>query len=52
MFSIGTRHDIWDEDRHWLEDLQEVELPPLDTLLDSCLVQPIKEQVNPMPFAL
>ena len=46
MFSIGARDDTWEADRQWLEELQEVELPPMDTLLDSCLIQPIQEQVQ------
>ncbi len=46
MFSLTRSHcDVWEGDWQWLEDLQEVDLPPVDTLLNKCLIQPIQEQV-------
>ena len=32
-------------DKEWLEGLQAVDLPPVDTLMQTCLLQPIQEQV-------
>ena len=49
MFSrIRGQQDQWAADEQWLEGLQGVDLPPVDTLMHSCLIQPIQEQVcNP-----
>lgn len=46
MFSLSQQADSkWKEDRRWLQGLQDVDLPPVDHLLDECLIQPIQEQV-------
>ena len=46
MFSMSQQpSDKWEEDRRWLHGLQDVNLPPVDHLLDECLLQPIQEQV-------
>ena len=46
MFSMSQQADgKWEEDRRWLQGLQDVDLPPVDHLLDECLIQPIQEQV-------
>ena len=46
MFHITRSwHSEWEGNRRWLEELQETEVPPIDTLLDKCLVRPIQEQV-------
>ncbi|KAL0048039.1 hypothetical protein WJX82_006302 [Trebouxia sp. C0006] len=47
MFSLSQQADSkWEEDRRWLQGLQDVDLPPVDHLLDECLIQPIQEQVD------
>jgi len=47
MFSMSQQPDEkWEEDRRWLQGLQDVDLPPVDHLLDECLKQPIQEQVR------
>ena len=47
MFSrIGRSTDGEAADEQWLGELQSVDLPPVDTLLHSCLIQPIQEQVH------
>ncbi len=47
MFSMSQQHnDKWEEDRRWLQGLQDVDLPPVDHLLDECLIKPIQEQVR------
>lgn len=47
MFHITRSwHSEWEGNRRWLEELQETEVPPIDTLLDKCLVKPIQEQVG------
>ncbi|KAL0024129.1 hypothetical protein WJX77_000413 [Trebouxia sp. C0004] len=47
MFSMSQQpNDKWEEDRRWLQGLQNVDLPPVDHLLDECLIQPIQEQVD------
>lgn len=47
MFSMNQQpDDKWEEDRRWLQGLQDVDLPPVDHLLDECLIQPIQEQVR------
>ncbi len=46
MFSLSQQADSkWEEDTRWLQGLQDVDLPPVDHLLDECLIQPIQEQV-------
>lgn len=46
MFSMRREGDLGDRDRQWLEELQGVDLPPLDTLLQTCLLRPIQDQVQ------
>ena len=43
---IRGQQDQWAVDEQWLESLQVVDLPPVDTLMHSCLLQPIQEQVR------
>ena len=45
----GSGQDDWRVDKEWLEGLQAVDLPPVDTLMQTCLLQPIQEQVHPPP---
>lgn len=46
MFSLSQQPSgKWEEDRRWLQGVQDVDLPPVDHLLDECLIQPIQEQV-------
>ena len=48
MFGRGSSdQDDWRVDKEWLEGLQAVDLPPVDTLMQTCLLQPIQEQVPP-----
>ena len=47
----GSDQDDWRLDKEWLEGLQAVDLPPVDTLMQTCLLQPIQEQVHPPPPA-
>lgn len=47
MFSMSQQaNSKGEEDRRWLQGLQDVDLPPVDFLLDECLIQPIQEQVR------
>ena len=46
----GSDQDDWRLDKEWLEGLQAVDLPPVDTLMQTCLLQPIQEQVHPPPL--
>ena len=46
----GNDQDDWRVDTEWLEGLQAVDLPPVDTLMQTCLLQPIQEQVQPPPL--
>ncbi|KAL0024075.1 hypothetical protein WJX79_003630 [Trebouxia sp. C0005] len=47
MFSMSQQaNSKGEEDRRWLQGLQDVDLPPVDFLLDECLIQPIQEQVD------
>ena len=54
IFSKGSNgEDEWRGDKEWLDGLQAVELAPVDTLMQTCLLHPIQEQVQcPCPLAL
>lgn len=46
MFAKGSNdRDDQSGDKAWLDGLQAVDLPPVDTLMQACLLQPIQEQV-------
>lgn len=46
MFGKGSNdQDNQSGDKEWVEGLQAVDLPPVDTLMQACLLQPIQEQV-------
>ncbi|KAL3159096.1 hypothetical protein ABBQ32_011094 [Trebouxia sp. C0010 RCD-2024] len=47
MFGKGSNdQDNQSGDKEWVEGLQAVDLPPVDTLMQACLLQPIQEQID------
>ena len=46
MLALRSKQDPGEGDSAWLRGLEHVDLPPLDTLLQQCLIQPIQDQVQ------
>ena len=46
MFSaLNRRRNKWQDDQQWLEGVHAADMPSVGTVMQSCLIHPIQEQV-------